>query len=126
MEPGRPQEEGRGQEEEWVKDSEVNAEEEREEWAGQQPELAQPGSVSVQNAGQRFLIRCASRAILRNVQPAEHRWCAAETLKIQSEGKGPQWPGTGRRNPQRKMAPMFSGPSLPDGWEDRWGSISYP
>jgi hypothetical protein len=79
MEPGRPEEEGRGQEKEWVRDSELNAEAEREGRAGQEPELAQPGNVSVQNAGQRVLIRCASRAILRNAQPAEHRWCATET-----------------------------------------------
>lgn len=83
MEPGRLEEEG--QEEEWVRDSEVNAEEEREGWAGQEPELVQPGNASVQNAGQRPLIRCAFRVLLRNVQPAEHQWCATEAAGFLSK-----------------------------------------
>jgi len=79
MEPGRPAEEGREQEEEWVKDPEVNAEQEQEGWARREPEWVQPGNASVRNAGQRLLISCASHAIRRNVQPAEQGWFENKT-----------------------------------------------
>jgi hypothetical protein len=79
MEPGLPKEEAGGQEEEWARDSEVNAEEERGEWAGREPERGQLENASAQNAGQRLLISCASPAIRRHVQPAEQGWFENKT-----------------------------------------------
>ena len=104
MEPGLPKEEAGGQEEEWARDSEVNAEEERDEWAGREPEWDQAGNASAQNAGQRLLISCASHAILRPVQPVEPRWCANDQG---AWGRDIKDCGSKERTPQEKRRLCF-------------------
>ena len=78
MEPGRPEEEGREQEEEWVKDSEVNAEEEQEGWAGRNRSRSQPGmhlSEMRGNDPHQVRIPCITQKCpsLRNIDGAELR-----------------------------------------------------